>query len=506
MGDPIKVLMLCAHEPSLDPRIRWEATSAVSRFDVTVVGFNRADGSCPTVEIRDNYKTIRLNQNEVSGLYYFWRLKDVLPRSVLLPGTVVALASLPVLIVAEIVLRLVFWLLYKPVCWSIRGVRSLLAKSLVLSLALRPLHRRLGAVRRRVKARVHYRLMARVHYIVAVIRVQFAPAVSVFWNYLRELAEKPDVIHCNDLDTLLIGILAKSRYKCRVVYDAHEFWPVSDSLCTWVDTTFFAFLERLLIRKADAVVTVNPLLAEEIRRAYHLKQVYSVPNVEPWVADRPTIANSLMSELSAGRVKFLFQGRFTLARGIEELIQAWAEVDSSKVACFLRGPDNIWRQQAMQFAAQLGVLDKSVYFLDSVTEDQLVAAAAEADVGLIPYLPLALNERLSCPNKLSQYLHAGLMVVTNDLPYVRSVLHEASAGMHYSSSDLSTLVDVVDQIATDPEMLRRCKENARRFARDRFNWQAQGNVFLDLYSGSRDDRPPGIHISPERRPLEVMSP
>jgi glycosyltransferase involved in cell wall biosynthesis len=494
MAQPLKVVMVCAHEPSLDPRIRWEAEAAARRFEVTVLGFSRPDGSCPPAEIHNGYKTIRLPQSETTGLYYFWRLKDVLPPSLLLPGAALALALLPALVVTEITLRLV----YVAVRRSIGLARWLLNKSFVLSLALRLLRRRLGSIRGM--------RFARVHYIVSLLRLQFAPAASVFWNYFREASDKPDVIHCNDLDTLLIGILAKKNYRCRVVYDAHEFWPVSDSLCTWVDRTFFSLIERLLIRKADAVVTVNPLLAEEIRRVYSLKQVYSVPNVEPWIVDRPAAAKSAMTELSAGRVKFLFQGRFTVARGIEELIRAWAEVDSSRAALFLRGPDNIWRKEALDLAAQLGVLGKSVYFLDSVNEDQLVSAAAEADVGLIPYLPLALNERLCCPNKLSQYLHAGLMVVTNDLPYVRSVLDEASAGMHYSSGDLSTLVDVVHRIAADPPMLCQCKENARRFARDRFNWQAYGDIFLDLYGGVQDDRLSGIHMSPEPQTLGIISP
>jgi glycosyltransferase involved in cell wall biosynthesis len=489
MADPLKVLMVCAHEPTVDPRIRWEAEAAARRFDVTVLGFNRPDGSCPAVEVRDGYKTIRLQQSEVSGLYYFWRLKDILPRRVRVCGAVLWPILLPVLAIAEIGLRLV----YRMMRWSI----GLLSESLVLSLTLRWLRRPLR--------RIRVVPFARIRYIIALLRVQFAPAASIFWNYLSEMPYKPDVIHCNDLDTLLIGVLAKSKYKSRVIYDAHEFWPVADSLCTWVDTAFFTLLERLIIRKADAVVTVNPLLAREICRAYGLKRVYSVPNVEPWVADRPIVPESAMAQLAAGRVKFLFQGRFTIARGIEELIRAWVEIDSRKAALFLRGPDNQWRKQALELAAQLGVLGKSVYFLDAVNENQLVSAAAEADVGLIPYLPLALNERLCCPNKLSQYLHAGLMVVTNDLPYVRSVLEEASAGMHYHSSDLSTLVDVVHQIAADREMLRRCKENAQRFAHDHFNWQTYGSIFLDLYGGVQDDRPVEIHLPPKPRSLEIIS-
>jgi glycosyltransferase involved in cell wall biosynthesis len=96
------------------------------------------------------------------------------------------------------------------------------------------------------------------------------------------------------------------------------------------------------------------------------------------------------------------------------------------------------------------------------------------------------------------------MVVTSDLPYVRSVVKEASAGMYYDSSNLSTLVDVVHQITADPQVLQRYKENARRFARDQFNWQAHGRIFLDLYRGAQDEPSPGARL-PLEQSLELSA-
>jgi glycosyltransferase involved in cell wall biosynthesis len=243
---------------------------------------------------------------------------------------------------------------------------------------------------------------------------------------------------------------------------------------------------------------VNPLLGAAMRDAYGLDHVYSVPNAEPWVRIRPQPATgSEMERLARGRTRFLFQGRFTPGRGIDELIEGWARVDGNRAALFLRGPDNMWREAAMSLAARLGVLDRSVYFLAAVREDDLVPAAAEAEIGIIPYKPLIINDRLSCPNKLSQYLHAGLMVVANELPYVKSVLTEADAGLFYDSAQLDTLAAVVHHIAGDPELLRRSRENALRFARDRFNWQVAAEPLYALYRatpGTELKVPPGILV------------
>jgi glycosyltransferase involved in cell wall biosynthesis len=450
--------MICAHEPSLDPRIRWEAESAARHFDVTVLGFNRDDGSRPAVQTEDGYRIVHLFRPGVTGLAYFWHLKNALPWAATIPLAPFVLLLAPAIIAGE---RLGGAL--RGAVQRLNGVHS--------SSRLRSLF---GTVRAR--------LAGRIEHVLSVLRVQFAPASTAFCKYLDGLPEKPDIVHCNDLDTLLVGVLAKRRYGCRLVYDAHEFYPVSDPHGRWLDIGIFGLIERVLIRQADAVVTVNPPLADAMRQAYGLDCVYSVPNAEPWVDRHPARpAPGEIDRLACGRVRFLFQGRFTPGRGIDELIDGWTGVDAGRAALFLRGPDNIWRREAVKRASRLGLLGRSVYFLDAVEENELVAAAAEADVGVIPYKPTILNDRLCCPNKLSQYLHAGLMVLANELPYVRSVLREARAGAFYSSAEPQTLAEAVRRLVENPDLLAEARRNARRFARERFNWQLQSETLLALY-------------------------
>ncbi|MGD9615077.1 MAG: glycosyltransferase [Alphaproteobacteria bacterium] len=460
-----RILMLCAHEPSLDPRIRWEAESAAQHFAVTVLGFDRDDGSHPPADTTHGYQIVRLARPDVSGLVYLWRLKSVLPWVASIPLAPFVLLLAPAIIAGE----------------RLGGaLRSAVRQSDSADPASR-LRSLLGTVR--------VRLAGRVEHILTMLRVQFAPAAVAFWRYLQKLPEKPDVIHCNDLDTLLVGALAKRRYGCRLVYDAHEFYPVSDPNGRWLDIGFFSLIERVLIRQADAVVSVNPPLAEAMRSAYGLDRVYSVPNAEPWVERRLTRpAAGEIDSLAGGRVKFLFQGRFAPGRGLDELIDGWAGVDVDRAALFLRGPDNLWRQAAIDRAARLGLLGRSIYFPDAVGEEELVAAAAEADIGVIPYKPAILNDRLSCPNKLSQYLHAGLVVLANDLPYVRSVLREAQAGAFYRSAEPHTLAEAVRLLIDNPERLAEGRRNAMRFARERFNWQVQSETLLTLYRAGERSR------------------
>jgi glycosyltransferase involved in cell wall biosynthesis len=474
--------MVCAHEPTLDPRIRWSAESAAHKFDVVVLGFHRQNTPRPNFEKIDGYTIARVDRVNQKAQSYFHDLKSALPRSFRwLAG--LAAAALPSMLLCERLLRLV-------VRSGRRARQSLTPPNRsVPTYSPEPADAVPSAPQRKLDAglcsptrRLH-RLRDRFHYVVDHLAMQFSPAVHAFGTFIEQMHRKPDVIHCNDLDTLLVGVLAKKRFGSRLIYDAHEYYPFCDPQGSWLDQKCFSVIEAVLIRHCDEVVTVNPRLAAAMARDYGLTKVYSVPNAEPWVEKRITARASRMASLAGERRKFLFQGRFTHGRGIEEMVRAWAHVDGSRAALFLRGPDSPWREHAINLARELGLLEKCVHFLDPVAEELLVAAAAEADVGLIPYLPLALNDRLSCPNKLSQYMHAGLMVVANDLPYVRSVVEESGAGLIYSSDSPQSFIDVINLIARDATLLRTSRDNAKRFARERFHWAAFAPTFEALYSG-----------------------
>jgi len=478
------VLMMCAHEPSLDPRIRWEAEGAAARFDVTVLGFASEEGTDRS-RLWRGCRAVLVDGQPRSAVAFLWRFKHALrfPSGLLCAALLILLS--PALLAADLAARLLGSLLRHLAGGE--GVRAATAS------------RGNGAAKRLAARRS--RFPARLYYVFNALRRRFSPAAVMFWGALAGLPTPPDVLHCNDLDTLLVGVLAKRRYGCRLIYDAHEFYPYSDPDIGWFDVAFFRFVERTLIRQADAVVTVNPLLADAMRQEYGLPAVHSVANAEPWTSRRPQPAASRLRQLAGGRIAFLFQGRFAPGRGIEEIIAEWQAVDGERAALFLRGPENLWQRQALALAEGLDLLDRSIYFLDPVAEDDLVPAAAEADVGVIPYRPLIVNDRLCCPNKLSQYLHAGLMVIANDLPFVRAILREAGAGLFYDSATRGTFSRAVRQVLDDPELLPRACANAARFARDRFNWQTEGENLYALY----EPHPP-IAAAVRTAPAAIASP
>ena len=473
-----RVYLLCGHEPTLDPRIDWEANYAADQYDVKVIGFGIAGRPKPAVESNGRYQLVRAPRLEVftsiklavlAKHYYFGRHKKLfwLCAMVALPIAVPLLAVVWLLLFAvELVFRILGLLL-----WPLRRFVTTRALRLVI---------------RTIGHRVYHRLrLDRMSSVGWLVRYFASTNYDLVMHVLSE--PPPDVVHCNDLDTLLAGVICRKLIGCRVVYDAHEYWPHSDPNAAFWEVRLFSRYERRLAPQADAAFTVSPHLAVQMGKAY--RTVFeSVPNTAP-VEDGEAVAfSSTLGDEANGRVKFLFQGNFAPGRGIEEFLSAWAQADTTNGVLFLRGPESEARNLCIEHAKRLGVLGTSVHFMKAVSEDELIAAAQEADVGVIPYKPIWEGYRYACPNKLSQYMQAGLVILANNLDYVKQIMDRYSCGLAYDYLQPATAVAAIERLIQDGELRRAMSANAKRWAREEFNWQVQSKPLYEAYSALTNNR------------------
>lgn len=300
------------------------------------------------------------------------------------------------------------------------------------------------------------------------------PSIRWYWEYLLNTTNalvkaassvgSLDLIVAADLDSLVAGAILKRRFKVPLVYDAHEYWPEADPSGTSWEIGFWRSLESLLLSETDARFTVSPPLARFMSETYGLPFV-SVPNAEP-----SGISIEFPRQTDDPKVVFLFQGGFAKGRGLELLISHW-KYTSERAELHLRGPKWEYSEELESLAAASGLLGTRIRFLDAVTESELVAAAAVASVGVIPYEPHGANNRSCCPNKLSQYAAARLPLFANDTDFVRSVVSEYGIGKVVDFKDRDAFVAAVNEFVENP--LERVSQGARAraFYETSFHWE-----------------------------------
>ena len=263
--------------------------------------------------------------------------------------------------------------------------------------------------------------------------------------------------------------------RARLVYDTHEYAtgvPYRKAVWAWMAGT----LERLLIRRCDAVITVSDGIADRLQSRYRLARrpivLRNVPDLPP-----PGPAPSLRDELGMGdRPLVLHQGAVADGRGADNLVRALALMDSAHLL-FL-GADGAYAEQLEQLAAQLGVGERA-HFHPPVQLARLLSYTEQADVGVSLLEDTCENHRLALPNKLFEYLAAGLPVVVSDLPEMSRLVQERGVGWVTDSSSPEEIARVLE-VALAEHGDDGLHERVRAAAAE-LNWPHERSRLTDLY-------------------------
>jgi len=131
----------------------------------------------------------------------------------------------------------------------------------------------------------------------------------------------------------------------------------------------------------------------------------------------------------------------------------------------------------IELARSLGLCEFRVMFPPAVPTELLIAAAeADGDVGLVPYTPAGANYANCSPNKLSQYMSAGLPILANATNFVTEVVVSAKSGLVVDFNSETKLVEAVSKLCDD-SFRQSCGVNALDYFERSFNWAAVSAPF-----------------------------
>jgi glycosyltransferase involved in cell wall biosynthesis len=300
-----------------------------------------------------------------------------------------------------------------------------------------------------------------------------------FWRaaYPAAVAVRADAYHAHDLDALLPAARAARRHGVPLVYDSHELFIEQPAVVgrPWV-RTFWALLEHRLIRRARRVVTVCDSIARYLERRYRLERVEVVRNTPEYRL--PVASQRLRTalEVPPDQALVLYQGGFLTDSGLAEQIESSAGFGAAVLVLLGSGPSEPHLRRLVRSRG----LDQRVRFLPRVPFDQLHAYTCSADLGLCLFKGRGLSSYYSLPNKLFEYLMAGLPVVGSDSPEIARVVLEGSCGLVVPPTDREAIARGVRQLLEEPGRRQACRQAALRLA-TQYNWEAEAPRLLGLY-------------------------
>lgn len=290
-----------------------------------------------------------------------------------------------------------------------------------------------------------------------------------------------------DLYSLPLAARLAERHGRPLVYDARELYRAIAALRgRGLMQLFWTRLEQRYARRATTILTVNDSIADILRADYD--DVRVVRNYPDGMADAGTgDGGRLRSALGipAAQRILLSQGGLQRGRGALLCVDALAQLDDAALVFLGDGP---LRDDILLHAQVQGVRER-VHVHAAVPSAELLTWTASADVGLCMIENLGRSYFLSLPNKLFEYIAAGLPVVGSDLPEIARVLRESGSGVTVPPGDAGALADALRALLAEPAQMATLRERSRA-ARAHYQWTGEEQKFRamleELLDADRD--------------------
>jgi glycosyltransferase involved in cell wall biosynthesis len=302
----------------------------------------------------------------------------------------------------------------------------------------------------------------------------------------RVLQTRADIYHAHDVSALpACYVAARLRHK-PIIFEAHEMplyeRPLSELSRSrrWLLKLLGVMLAHMVPRCAG-IITVSPPIVAEIRNRYHVQEVALIRSVPEYRAvaksDRLRKYLGLKPEVRIA----LYQGNLQPNRGLDRLVRAAAFLERDRVVVMMGKNMGATRDQLEALIVSEGVEDR-VKLLPPAPYAELLDWTASADIGLNVASPgYSLNVRYFLPNKLFEYLMAGLPVLTSPLQAMVEIVQTYDVGQVLSSLAPADIGEAINRMLADPVALARQHRNALEATSNDLYWEKESLRLLDLY-------------------------
>lgn len=328
----------------------------------------------------------------------------------------------------------------------------------------------------------------------AVWRVDWRNEVTVFSDlsltFTREIwRQQPDIIHAHDAHVLEAAVNAANHMRVRgkrprLIYDAHEF--VAGAVRT-NERQGLAWrrMEAHYIKSVDAVITVSEPIADALRRNYRLPArptvVLNAPSLESSTPAETDIRSAC--KLPPDVPLVVYSGSTAPKRGVATVVEALAQVPEVHLAVVcVPSPRSAQAMELARQAAELGVGDR-LYRVAPVAPESVLDFLRTADIGVHPMVGGIPNHEMALPNKLFDYVLAGLPVVVSDLTEMGGFVKRTGVGEVFPYSDVDACAEALKRVLAGLPSYRERIESGS-FA-DTHSWESQETRLAQVYGGLR---------------------
>lgn len=283
------------------------------------------------------------------------------------------------------------------------------------------------------------------------------------------------IYHLHDPELIPIGLKLKKADK-KIIFDAHEDVPKQllnkpylNKPLRWLLSKSFSIFEKRTSKKLDAIVAATPFIRDK-----YLKM--GVKSVD--INNYPLLGELALKKIDWAKKKkqVCYVGGISRIRGILEVVQAMEYIKQgtylSLAGEFSERDIEIKVRRCKGWAKV-----KAIGFL---SRKEVAGVLSSSIAGLVTFLP-APNHIDAQPNKMFEYMSAGIPVIASNFPLWRKIIEDNQCGICVNPLEPQEIARAIDYLTTHPKEAGQMGKNGQKAVKQKYNWGIEEKKLLEFY-------------------------
>ena len=317
------------------------------------------------------------------------------------------------------------------------------------------------------------------------MRLLFNKGVPFYAEYnlrlfIKLIFVKKTILLANDLDTLLPNFLISKLFKLKLVYDSHELFTEVPELTSRPNVqAVWLRIEQFIFPKLKNVYTVNNIIAKIYSDKYKVP-VNVIRNIAPKYIGSKLSSNFLEHTKGEQKMLILQGAGINIDRGAEEAVEMMQYLNN--MVLYIIGSGDVFDVLRKKID-ELGLKSK-VVLLSKKPYHELMRYTKNADLGLSLDKNTNLNYEYSLPNKVFDYIQAGIPLLVSNRKIIAKIVRDNNIGVVIDSHDPKKMAEAVNQVFKDEDQYLFWKANLKKAALI-YNWEKESEKLLRIYTDLR---------------------